>query len=301
MIKELRTFLAVVRYGTFAAAGARIGLTQSAVSAQISRLEEALGAPLFARTGRSARLNDSGEDAVRLARQIVELFGEMGDRVTSRELRGVLKVGSVQTAQVGLLPNALKRLHGQHPQVSVRLLQGSSLSLMGQVDSGEIDAALMVLSPFSLPSELLWQPLLREPFVLAVPDTEPGDDWRELLGRLPVIRYDRSSFGGRVVEQFFKQHGLKMEATIDMEDVDAMVKMVSSGLGIALVPVTRPDFAPANVRTVALGEDTFYREIGMVFHHAPERGGLVGVLRDCLVAAASNLPSAHPELPASPM
>lgn len=296
MLRELKTFLAVVRFGTFAAAGARIGLTQSAVSAQIQRLEEELGAPLFHRTGRSARLNDAGADAAVLARQIVELFGEMGERVTSRELRGGLKVGAVQTAQVGLLPPALKHLRGLHPQVSVRLLQGSSLALMGQVDSGELDAALMVLSPFALPAELVWQPLLREPFVLAVPAEEQREDWRELLASYPVIRYDRSSFGGRVVERFLKQQHLKTDATLDLEDVDAMVKMVSSGLGVALVPVTRPDFAPANVRTLALGEATFYREIGLVFHGAPERGGLVGALRESLVAAARAMASRHPAL-----
>jgi DNA-binding transcriptional LysR family regulator len=296
VLRELKTFIAVVRFGSFAAAGTQIGLTQSAVSAQIQRLEQELGAPLFDRTGRSARLNDAGTEAVTHARQIIELFGEMGDRVTSRELRGGLKVGSVQTAQVSLLPSALKLLHQQHPQVSVRLLQGSSLFLMGQVDSGELDAALMVLSPFSLPSELVWQPLLREPFVLAVPAREKSSDWRALLGSYPVIRYDRSSFGGRVVEQFLKRHHLKMDAAIDMEDIDAMVKMVSSGLGIALVPVTRTDFAPGDVRTVPLGEHTFYREIGMVFHGTPDRGGLVGALRDCLVTSARLTPSRHPEL-----
>ncbi|MBA2964458.1 MULTISPECIES: LysR family transcriptional regulator [Ramlibacter] len=296
MLRELKTFLAVARHGTFAAAGAQIGLTQSAVSAQIQRLEEELGAPLFQRTGRSARLNDAGTEAVVLARQIVELFGEMGNRVTSQALRGGLKLGSVQTAQVGLLPAALKLLHGQHPQVSVRLMQGSSLFLMGQVDSGELDAALMVLSPFSLPSELVWQPLLREPFVLAVPAAETGDDWQQLLGRYPVIRYDRGSFGGRVVDQFLRQHKPKTEATLDMEDVDAMVKMVSSGLGIALVPATRPDFTPPDVRTVSLGEQTFHREIGMVFQGTPERGGLVGALRECLVESARAMPTRHPRL-----
>jgi DNA-binding transcriptional LysR family regulator len=299
MIRELRTFLAVVRHGTFAAAGARIGLTQSAVSAQIARLEDALGAHLFNRTGRSALLNEAGQDAVLLARQIVDLFGEMGERVTSRELRGVLRVGSVQTAQLGVLPGALSLLRERHPQISLRLAQGSSLFLMGQVDSGEIDAALMVLSPFSLPSELVWQPLLREPFVLAVPADETGDDWREILGRRPVIGYDRSSFGGRVVEQFLKRQGLEITSTIDMEDVDAMVKMVSSGLGVALVPVTRPGFAPQDVRTVPLGADTFHREIGMVFHGSPERAGLAGVLRECLVASALAMPGAHPALRAS--
>ena len=167
---------------------------------------------------------------------------------------------------------------------------------MGQVDSGELDAALMVLSPFSLPAELVWQPLLREPFVLAVPAEEQREDWRELLASYPVIRYDRSSFGGRVVERFLKQQHLKTDAMLDLEEVDAMVKMVSSGLGVALVPVTRPDFAPATVRTLALGEATFYREIGLVFHGAPERGGLVGALRESLVAAARAMASRHPAL-----
>ncbi len=300
MIKELKTFLAVVRFGTFAAAGARTGLTQSAVSAQIQRLEEELGAPLFDRTGRSARLNPAGEEAVAMAQQVVDLFGEMGERVSRRELRGGLKLGSVQSAQVGLLPQALKQLNRQHPLVSVRLLQGSSLFLLGQVDSGEVDAALMVLSPFSLPRELVWQPLLREPFVLVVPAEDRRADWRELLRAHPVIRYDRGSFGGRVVEQFLKQHHPKAEASIDMEDVDAMVKMVSSGLGVALVPVTRPDLLPPNVRAVSLGEHTFHREIGMVFHGVSARGGLVGVLRDCLVRAAAALPARHPALEAPP-
>ena len=54
MLRELQTFLAVVRYGSFASAGANIGLTQSAVSAQIHRLEEELGLALFDRSGRSA-------------------------------------------------------------------------------------------------------------------------------------------------------------------------------------------------------------------------------------------------------
>lgn len=296
MLRELKTFLAVVRHGTFAAAGAQIGLTQSAVSAQIHRLEEELGAPLFSRTGRSARLNDAGVEAEALARTILDLFEELGEKVTSRELRGGLKVGSVQSAQVGLLPDALKLLHGRHPLVSVRLLQGSSLFLMGQVDSGELDAALMVLSPFSLPRELVWQPLLREPFVLAVPEDEPREDWRELLQAYPVIRYDRSSFGGRVVEQFLRRQHLKPDATLDMEDVDAMVEMVSRGLGIALVPQTRAGFTPQNVRAVSLGEHTFHREIGMVFHGAPARGGLVGALRECLVASAGRTPNRHPEL-----
>ena len=298
MLKEIKTFLAVVRYGTFAAAGTRLGLTQSAVSAQIQRLEEALGAPLFDRTGRSAALNAAGEEAKAMAQHIVDTFHEMSQRVTSRELRGSLRLGAIQTVQASLLPNALQRLHSKHPQISLRLVQGSSLNLMAQVDSGEIDAALMVLSPFSLPSELFWQPLLKEPFVLAVPATDSREDWRELLSTYPVIRYERTSFGGRVVEKFLKRHMVEIHASIEMEDVEGMVKMVASGLGIALVPQSRPGFLPPNVRAVSLKEATFYREIGLVFLGSGERAGLVGALRQCLQSAACDMPSAHESLSA---
>jgi len=300
MLRELKTFLAVVRSGTFAAAGARIGLTQSAVSAQMQRLEEALGAPLFNRTGRSATLNDAGRDAVELAEEIVVLFGKMGARVSSGALRGLLRLGAIQSTQVNLLPDALKRLQQDHPQVAVKLVQGSSLYLVGQIDAGEIDAALMVEPPFSLPPELAWQPLLREPFVVAVPRSEPGSDWRTLLAERPFVRYDRASFGGRGVEQFLRQHGLRPSATIDVEDVDTMVRMVSRGLGISLVPVTRPRFAPADVRTIALGANTFHREIGMLMRREPERSGLVAALREALLHTARAMPGAHPALLTAP-
>lgn len=69
MLRELKTFIAVTRHGTFAAAGMHIGLTQSAVSAQIRQLEQALGVPLFDRTGRQATLNAAGLRALPLARR----------------------------------------------------------------------------------------------------------------------------------------------------------------------------------------------------------------------------------------
>ena len=286
MLRELKTFLAVVRWGTFAAAGSRIGLTQSAVSAQMQRLEEALGAPLFTRTGRSATLNEAGEEAVEMARQIVGLFDELAVRVTSRELRGTVRMGAIQTAQVGMLPAALGILRDRHPLVSVRLVHGSSLFLIGQVDSGELDAALMIAPPFMLPRELLWQPLVREPFVLAVPGDVPGEDWRQLLAAHPFIRYDRASFGGRGVEHFLRRHDQQVEAMLDIEDVDAMVAMVAAGLGVSLVPITRSNSLPPGVRAVSLGKDVFHRELGLVMPREPRRRELLNVLRECLEVAA---------------
>ena len=104
MLRELKTFIAVTRYGTFAAAGMHIGLTQSAVSAQIRNLEQALGIRLFDRTGRQAILNAAGQRALPMAREMLETFSRMAVSDGVGEYRGELKIGAVATVQTGLLP-----------------------------------------------------------------------------------------------------------------------------------------------------------------------------------------------------
>ena len=99
MLRELKTFIAVTRYGTFAAAGMHIGLTQSAVSAQIRNLEQALGIRLFDRTGRQALLNAAGQRALPMAREMLETFSRMAVSDDVSEYRGELKIGAVATAQ----------------------------------------------------------------------------------------------------------------------------------------------------------------------------------------------------------
>lgn len=99
MLRELKTFIAVARHGTFAGAGERIGLTQSAVSAQIQRLEESLGFQLFDRTGRSATLNAAGRDALALAEHIVTLYDRLGEQASGSEQRGLVRIGAIASVQ----------------------------------------------------------------------------------------------------------------------------------------------------------------------------------------------------------
>jgi DNA-binding transcriptional LysR family regulator len=126
MLRELKTFIAVARYGTFAAAGMHIGLTQSAVSAQIRNLEQALGIRLFDRTGRQALLNAAGQRALPMAREMLEIFNRMAVSDDVSEYRGELKIGAVATVQTGLLPQALLRLRQQAPHLEPKLVPGSS-------------------------------------------------------------------------------------------------------------------------------------------------------------------------------
>lgn len=266
MIAELKTLIAVCKHGTFASAGEHIGLTQSAVSSQIRRIEESLGFALFDRTGRSATLNTAGRTVLERAEVICALFSKLGDAPDEQSTQGLLRIGAIASAQATLVVRALDKLRTTLPLVRVHVAPGVSLRLMDDLDAGKIDAAVMIRPPFGMPPDMTWQALVHEPFVLVVPkDGSNSKDWREMLQARPFLRYDRVSFGGRMAEAFLRRQAINVKEAIELDEIAALIQLVANGMGVALVPLVEAHLPlPDTVRVVSLGEHTFYREIGLL-------------------------------------
>lgn len=263
MLRELQTFLAVLRYGSFAAAGEHIGLTQSAVSAQMQRLEAQLGHALFDRDGRSAKLNARGRETAERAGQIVSLWQEL--RTPTGAARGLLRIGAIASAQSRALLGAVAALRREFAQTTVRIVPGVSLHLLGLVDAGELDLALMIRPPFALPRELAWQPLWSERFELVVPADCGATDAHEALATLPFVRYDRASFGGRIVEQFLRANVIAVDDAIELDELSGLLQAVRLGIGAALIPAAEAVQPwPHDVRVLQLPEPAPRREIGIL-------------------------------------
>jgi len=265
MIAELRTLVAVAREGSFAAAGARIGLTQAAVSAQMQRLERELGFALFDRVGRNARLNARGQLTLRQAQDLLRQYGQLGRGGDDGAPSAPITIGAIASVQRAVLPEVLPGFYREFPRQVLRIAPGVSMHLVDQVDAGEIDLAIIIRPPFAMHSDLRWTPLAREPYRLIVPRRVTGDDWAAILAREPFIRYDRSSFGGRQVEHFLRRRQIAVQETCELDELDAIIKLVARGVGVALVPQTANERRwPAGVRGIDLGEHGFHRDIGLV-------------------------------------
>ncbi|MBY8957302.1 LysR family transcriptional regulator [Pseudomonas sp. MIS38] len=265
MIKELKTLIAVAREGTFAAAGNKIGLTQAAVSAQIQRLETELGFEIFDRKGRSAHLNKMGHQILLQAQELLRLYDNLGSTAQGQPTNILINIGAIASVQRSYLPDALTKFHQQCPQCRTRVIPGLSMEMVNLVDAGEIDMAVIIRPPFSLQSDLRWTTLAREPYRLIVPRELEGEDWSELLSSQPFIRYDRSSFGGRQVDRFLRQMHFTLQEVCELDELEAIIKLVEKGVGIALVPQTEPHQEwPEGVRAIDLGQHTFHRDIGLV-------------------------------------
>jgi DNA-binding transcriptional LysR family regulator len=260
----LRTFVVAAEMESFSAAGNRLGLTQSAVSTQIRRLEEELGCTLFDRTGKSVTLSHEGRDALEPAARILELFEVLKQQNQTGAERTAIHLGVITTVQDSFLPKALLRFRREQPMAQINIVPGASIQLLTRVDSHELDIAVMIKPRLGLPSELKWIPLMQERYVAIAPEGWPAD-LGELLRERPFIRYDRRSHGGQLVDRFLKRHGLWTMDSIELDEPSVILRMVSEGLGSSIIPGELVPIArTAGIQVLSLPGRPLVREVGVL-------------------------------------
>jgi len=159
----LRSFVAVVESGGFTKAAKRLNSTQSTVSAQIHRLEDEAGQPLFVRSTRSVQLTSAGETLLGYARTIIRLNEDARLRLSGARHAGRVRIGVSEDLTHHWLPKVLHCLGRQSPEVEIELEIGMGPSLFKMVESGELDVAIGGLCNGQSEGRKLW----REPLVWA--------------------------------------------------------------------------------------------------------------------------------------
>lgn len=140
----LRTFVAVVDDGGMSAAGLRVGRSQSAVSLQVKRLEELVGAALFRRDSRDLALTPAGETLLPYARRLLALNEQALAALAPARLTGVVRLGVVQDFAETALAGVLARFAEAHPSVALETRVGSSSALRDAVAHAGLDVCLAI-------------------------------------------------------------------------------------------------------------------------------------------------------------
>lgn len=154
----LRTFLAIVDGGSFAAAAERLALTPSAISGHIRRLEQIAGANLLARTTRRLELTQAGTTLYAYGRNILDLEREARAKLRGTPLRGRLRVGASEDFAGTWLPQVLQRFRQWHPEATIELKVGITAELLRQQERGRLDLVFGKLCSFVESSgALLWE------------------------------------------------------------------------------------------------------------------------------------------------
>lgn len=262
-IRNIRTFLAIVDSGSFAAAARSVHRTQSAISAQMQLLEESAGLPLFDRTSRPPRLTEAGRRFAEGARDVLvaydRLFGGTGP-----DLEGYLRLGVVPSVVTGLMPRALVAMRARYARLHIQLVTGLSAALVDQVRHDALDAAIINDLPRA-GSGLKSTLLMREPLVLIAPPETAGHSPEDLVRSYPFIRYNREAWVGELVNRVLKRHRLRVSEGLVLDTREAIITMVHHGLGISIVPMPpRDQRTGPPVLEVRLGEPTVHRTLCLI-------------------------------------
>lgn len=285
MIRELKTFVAVCELDSFAAAARHINLTQSAVSAQIKTLEDNLGLSLFTRSARAITLNPQGTRVLPIAKEILALYSTMqlSSDTDIASYYGQLRIGSINSVQVGILPEALKAITLLAPLMQTEIVPGRAIELFEKLEVGEIDAAITIQPAFALPKDIVTQSIMTEPYVLISPKKWPFHSLRQTLEQHPFIHYTLQSSAGAKLNKFFKQQDIKVNTIMEINDLDAIVRMVESGLGVALIP-----YAGLWIRSTPpvqihhLGDNSLVREVVLAYRYTDREQPQINALKQAL-------------------
>src|ERR1035438_7151624 len=143
-VHQLRYFCAVARYGTFTRAANIEHVAQPSLSQQIQKLEGELGAPLFDRLPRSARLTVFGKAFLPRAEQILR---ELDDAKTEMlemagEEKGNVVLGVIPTIASYLLPLLLGGFSSRHAQIKISVVEDVTVVLLDRLHQGTVDLAI---------------------------------------------------------------------------------------------------------------------------------------------------------------
>ena len=223
-------------------AAARLGVSQSAVSQLIKRLETDLGCALLDRSVRPPQLTHAGRTLRTLAQDLLSHAVNVTERVRQGGLSGhpSIRLGCVDSFAATVGPALIDALSGDARELS--LWSGLTADLLAQLLARELDLVICTDAGAAHP-RLVQRPLFAERFVLVLPlslvhglPAGPADApaWPDLAARLPLIRYSRRSAIGQQVELYLRHVGVQAPRRFELDATDPMLSLVAAGLGWAI-------------------------------------------------------------------
>lgn len=236
-LNQLRAFVEAERLGSFTAAAEALRMAQASVSELVRRLEDELGAELFARGSRRLALTAAGQELLPYAQQAVQAAdgGVQAVRAAGSLGGGTATFGVPRNADYYLLSSLVQTFHTRYPAVRVRLVGQNSAETAAAIQSGKIEAGMLIL-PID-DDDLVIRPLLRDEvfYVSADPaHTQKPVTIREFAAARLVLydaHYGWKDPTRRQLAERAQLAGLRLEPMIEIEHVEPALKLVAAGAG----------------------------------------------------------------------
>ncbi|RHX85497.1 LysR family transcriptional regulator [Leptospira stimsonii] len=239
--RQIRYFLEIRDAGTFQKAASKLGLTQPALSRQIFLLEKELGSLVFERGPRQIRLTHEGEIFLTYAVRMKELWDELrsGMKEPGKELSGEFSISAGGTVSAWILPEILKKIKKDHPDLVLSVREGDSLETKEAILLNEVDLGILT-GPVD-EHGLISREFLSDRIVPVAPKNHPIFQKKKQtlkdIKEESFVFFHPASAIRKAVEKKIRSLGKEFRPKIGMElrSVESVIKSVEAGLGIGFL------------------------------------------------------------------
>ncbi|NTG51465.1 LysR family transcriptional regulator [Agrobacterium rhizogenes] len=288
-LQQLRCFVAVAQELHFGRAARVLGILPASLGRQIRLLEDFLGTRLMERTTRNVMLTRDGTELLKEAKQLLAQADAMTERFRHRRHlpRTGIRIGAIDSAAAGLIPQLLHDLKLEHPEISVQISEEKTVRLLPKLISGRLDL-VFIRPPEIVDWKIKLLRLFNETAVVAVSDRHRLADRKNIaveeLEDEPLIVPDRRSrpHSHDMTIKLFTEAGLTVRIAQMADEKQTIVNLVAAEIGLAIVPQWTSRLAVSGVRYIPLrpGRE---RTTGQLPLYAAWLKGVRDPLRDSLI------------------
>jgi DNA-binding transcriptional LysR family regulator len=264
------TFREVALRQSFTRAAEELGYAQSSVTAQIQKLERAYGVQLIERYGRKLRLTSPGEELLKHATKMLEIYEESKEAI-ARQSSGRIAIGAIDSLASYYLPFLLHEFRQDYPDLAVRLQPDNEPDLLERVREGQLDLALLLDN--KRPDSSLYCEIVREEKLLLIASSNhPLAGFSSVtldhLNDMDWIMSEESCNYRMMLEHVLRTNGIRYRITYELGNPEAVKRCVKNGLGIALLPemVVAEEAARGDIVALPLEHADLKLSLQLVMH-----------------------------------
>jgi LysR family transcriptional regulator, transcriptional activator of the cysJI operon len=269
-LESLKMFVDVVETGSFSRAAQLNHVTQSAVSQQIRALENRYEQRLLSRSARQVTPTPAGERLFRGCKEILARFAEVEQEIREQatEVSGTCNISSIYSVGLHELHTIQKQLLRTHPKVNVRLNYRRSDQVYDDVILGAADIGLVAYPQPRAGVDLV--PFREDKLALVVPPAHAlagkGKLTMAAIAGLPFIAFDREAPSRKGIDKVFRDKGIEINPTMEMDNVETIKRAVELGLGVSILPLptVSQEVAAGSLVAKTFSEPGFTRPIGIL-------------------------------------
>lgn len=270
-LRHMKIFAATFRNGSITQAAKELNLAQPSVSLAVKELEQYYGIRLFERIGRKISPTESGREFYGYAVHIVTLFEEMEKRMKNWDALGTIRIGTSITIGTHILPGLIRRYEQKYPDLTVEAVVSKSADIERYIREGTADIGLIENNPEH--PDIVTVPFMKDTLCAIAAPNHPLSSCEtvtlEQLAQYPFLMREKGSAGREMLDAAFEIRQMKVRPAWESSSTQAIVKAVSEGLGVAVLPSLLVE-RDVRERTVVLlpFQKPLRRDLNIIYHRS---------------------------------